>query len=1099
MKIKTVHDFTIEIYFLFLYNIGNKQSKERKKMRKKQKNLAVFSAVFAVLGITAMPLNAAASASADFEPFQRTNLSLDLAVTYTDYSGNALTPKRIVESGEIPDNVLTVNMSEEDIAWVAFHNSIFVCKADGTATLGWATVDLGESALIDKLNVQFWNDHSYTDIIVQTSADSAFTQNVQTVFNSDADGSVGQGVGQAYTYTDKREVLQTLDLVDSYNRYVRVTARDLADNTTKFSRLEIIGAKASEKVDSTADVLPVVASHNGGNYATDISVTLTNANGKGEIYYTTDGSVPTSAAQRYTETISVTENTLLRAVVCVDGIFSEIRDFTYLIQDVAGGANVAAGKPAKFYNESFTAEVECKGFNGASASNMHLTDGSFNPSGSCVTSNASLGWAVIDFGKAYWIDGVGVSFWHDWTMNGIVQLSMTPDFANPITVFEGKHVNATYKSVVYTLDVPVEARYIRAYNDAGGRGYSVYTELEAYAYVEPFEVKAQEYLVSASGFEKTREFVCGVTETQVKSYLPSQITYTDSDGNTAAVNGNWMGDFTENEVGRYAFTFIPDTKIPTDIYEVLTVDVQILAAGDKTVLTESILAAKAIDRGLYTKDSTDALEAAVSIAEEKAGQLLTQEGVDEALENLQKAVNALDPLGDVTQLRALYDEYAQIRTQNDYKESIYTQNSFDGMKVQLQAVYEAVIKNGNINYNANGVEILLTNLQKAQKNLRERGDTTQLAEVYQNLSNLSINAYTVSSWAVCQRALANAKTVLDADAANVTAAEVQGALSKLTEAAPVLRADMTELNARYNELYAFYGADEEDTQGMLKSTWFEYVNAMYYVRVLLADSSDVAQEQANGALDRLNAAVNGLTAHGDKTQLHGLVETCTYARQEYTQTTYTAYAAALKTAQTLLAKPNSEVSIEMLSSAITALETAVDGLIRLADKTTLNAAVEKANRTILKEYTATTANALLEKLSEAKLLQEKETATQAEVDGAAANLETAYAGLVAIGNKTALLNCIESYETLTEQEKDTENYKYFLEVLAYAKAVRESNEVSQADVDEAVRILTQAAATRNEEPKEGCGSVINVSTLGLVLVGAWAVNMIEKTKKRKED
>ena len=160
--------------------------------------------------------------SANYEPLILTNLSEDKKVSYFDYNGKLLTPIRIVGSDTIPDNVLTVKMTEDEIAWVAFNNSIYVCNSNNTPVLGWAVIDLGEKVYIDKLNVQFWNDHSYQDIIVQTSADENFTDNLITVFNSDVDGSVGQGKGTPYSYTDQRETLQTIELIDSYNRYIRI-------------------------------------------------------------------------------------------------------------------------------------------------------------------------------------------------------------------------------------------------------------------------------------------------------------------------------------------------------------------------------------------------------------------------------------------------------------------------------------------------------------------------------------------------------------------------------------------------------------------------------------------------------------------------------------------------------------------------------------------------------------------------------------------------------------------------------------------------------------------------------------------------------------
>ena len=77
---------------------------------------------------------------------------------------------------------------------------------------------------------------------------------------------------------------------------------------------------------------PPTADIGSGLYSSTQTVTLNTSVAGGEIYYTTDGAIPTQFAIPYTGPISISENTPLRAVTFADGfIESEPSTFNYLI------------------------------------------------------------------------------------------------------------------------------------------------------------------------------------------------------------------------------------------------------------------------------------------------------------------------------------------------------------------------------------------------------------------------------------------------------------------------------------------------------------------------------------------------------------------------------------------------------------------------------------------------------------------------------------------------------------------------------------------------------------------------------------------------
>ena len=65
-------------------------------------------------------------------------------------------------------------------------------------------------------------------------------------------------------------------------------------------------------------------------------MTMTGPDGA-TIYYTTDGNVPTSASSVYSEPVTLTETTTLKAIAVKDGQSSEVTSRTYTKSSGEGG------------------------------------------------------------------------------------------------------------------------------------------------------------------------------------------------------------------------------------------------------------------------------------------------------------------------------------------------------------------------------------------------------------------------------------------------------------------------------------------------------------------------------------------------------------------------------------------------------------------------------------------------------------------------------------------------------------------------------------------------------------------------------------------
>lgn len=142
------------------------------------------------------------------------------------------------------------------------------------------------------------------------------------LFIDGAQSASGTATGGAYSLT--------ATAVTAGAHSVTATAQDAAGNVSAAS------AALSVTVDTTN--AGVTASPAGGTYASAVSVTLSSEAGAA-IYYTTNGTTPTTASTRYTTAITISATTTLKAIsVDVAGNTSAVMSQTYTI----GGAAPAA-------------------------------------------------------------------------------------------------------------------------------------------------------------------------------------------------------------------------------------------------------------------------------------------------------------------------------------------------------------------------------------------------------------------------------------------------------------------------------------------------------------------------------------------------------------------------------------------------------------------------------------------------------------------------------------------------------------------------------------------------------------------------------------
>lgn len=615
--------------------------------------------------------------------------------------------------------------------------------------------------------------------------------------------------------------------------------------------------------------------------------------------------------------------------------------------------------------------------------------------------NGGLWWAVIDFGQSETIGSVLVSFWHDnGSTSAMIQLSENEDFSGDgvTTIYcndekYGALAGATQgenlacvsgQGHTITLNTPATGRYLRVIALVR-EGTMWLNEVKANVYVEtPAAPPAlQAYVTSvndAFGEAITLESVAnGSSANSITENLPEKVTLVGSDGQEHSnVAGTWSAPegFDGYTAGNYTFTFTPDSTegLPVDAYGVATVVVTVEAQADLATLNATLETAAAKQETDYTASTWNAFTQAKTAAETvKNATLKTQREVDKANDDLTAAINALAARADVTELSA------ELTKHTDKKENQYTTSTWSAFAKAKEAA-QAFVNDNSVATQAE-VDRAKEELEAAAAALVLRADTTDLSAAYEAArtaygTKSTSSTYTQQTWSDYLEAMTTAKAIID-DNSNAAQAQADAAKEAIETAIDgfvqkAAQADVDALLAEVTKLRA-----DESKYTVASYAEFKSILGTTEDAVGGAEVTKEAFDAAKAAFDEAKAK---LVAVGDATELNALIATKVEAQNAYTTASWKTYSEALSAANTAASggKPQAEID-----AAKAALQTAIDGLVKIGDKTALTDLVAKAKAE--KEIGEDLANAI----NAAQEVLDNADATQTEVDEAVAALQSA--------------------------------------------------------------------------------------------------------------
>lgn len=337
----------------------------------------------------------------------------------------------------------------------------------------------------------------------------------------------------------------------------------------------------------------------------------------------------------------------------------------------------------------------------------------------------------------------------------------------------------------------------------------------------------------------------------------------------------------------------------------------------------------------------------------------------------------------------------------------------------------------------------------------------EIVELYEFAKDVDGNDYTLSTRTKFIEARETVKNLLAQS--YKTQSEVDNAKSALEKAVRALvnKGDVTALNRLIDGL----NVGEESN----------YTISSYKVYAEKLAAAEAAAEGGNDDLDqkavdeiaaRLEKAVSELETRANVTELKALYEKNKtekgYGEQStngYTRATYAAYMDAMYNAEKFFDEEYiKDVNQGAADDAKEKLVSAVNGLIPIPDKTALDEITAKIKKAERSEYTSTSFKALEEVYAKVKAIAEKtaDLLTEAEIKEATDKLTASYNALVKLGDKKALNEAIGNSAGEESKDYTKASYAKYAEAMYNAERCKESDDVSQSDVDKAAGALNEA-------------------------------------------
>lgn len=294
--------------------------------------------------------------TATFTPIAVTGVSLNKTSASISV-GETETLTATVAPANALNPAVTWTSSNTDVATVV--NGVVTAKAAGSATITVTTTDGGYTAtcavtVVNAVTFDATSDKGSTtgnnsademtkSGVTISSTDAAFKQTEYRLYSGSTTTfsvSGGKITRIEFTVNGSYSLSNLSTATGTYNSSTGVwtgTATSVAFSASAQVRLDQIVVYYATTATPTFSVAT-------GEYSEAKSVTISCATDGASIYYTTNGTTPTSSSTAYSSAIAITETTTLKAIAIKDGVDSDVASATYTMNRPAAPTfDVAAG------------------------------------------------------------------------------------------------------------------------------------------------------------------------------------------------------------------------------------------------------------------------------------------------------------------------------------------------------------------------------------------------------------------------------------------------------------------------------------------------------------------------------------------------------------------------------------------------------------------------------------------------------------------------------------------------------------------------------------------------------------------------------------
>lgn len=460
---------------------------------------------------------------------------------------------------------------------------------------------------------------------------------------------------------------------------------------------------------------------------------------------------------------------------------------------------------------------------------------------------------------------------------------------------------------------------------------------------------------------------------------------------------------------------------------------------DFTQLRSLIAEYKNIDVSVYTPKSVSVFKNAIAHAEKILNTTsASQSTVNREIRALQDTKNQLVLIADFSKLAT------QLKNAENIKEEKYTPNS-------ISALNKEIISAKKVFNDKNASQKIVdntTNLLKEKiETLILRADFTQLENTMNTANQIKDADYTDESLAPMYQSLAKAKNVLkNLNASQSTVDDANKDLNNTLKAlVKYIAPDTTELKNLLIEAKEY--KENEYSVSSYKTLKTAIANAEKTLTIKKVTESQInnAKSQLQQAIDALSVDTLNLMMEFAKAQL--IDETV------YTPKSYKILKDVIDETETFLQTQHKQYEIDTQTKTIT---TALNQLVKRADKKDLEQAINNAKSKYDGDYTEITLNALKQAVSDAELVYNDLNATQDEVSNVTKQVNDAIKQLKVVIHKEKLQEAINKTKDVKEDEYTPNSYVTFKKAYDQAVSVNTNENATQEQVDTCTTVLETA-------------------------------------------